>query len=81
MCRGSSRASCRTSTAYLATLELGSPAAERTTRVSAAKAFISKALTFVSQTAVQTSGGIGFIEDLALGHDFKRATKIEQAPG
>lgn len=70
-----------TSMAYLATLKVGGPAAERARAVSAAKAFIGKALTFVGQAAVQTHGGIGLTEELALSCYFKRATLIEQALG
>jgi alkylation response protein AidB-like acyl-CoA dehydrogenase len=70
-----------TSMAYLAALKLGAPAAERARAVSAAKAFIGKALTFVGQAAVQTHGGIGMTEELALSHYFKRATMIEKALG
>lgn len=70
-----------TSMAYMATLKLGLPANERARAVSAAKAFIGKALTFVGQSAVQIHGGIGLTEELALSHYFKRATMIEQALG
>jgi alkylation response protein AidB-like acyl-CoA dehydrogenase len=70
-----------TSMAYLATLKLGAPAAERARAVSATKAFIGKALTSVGQAAIQTHGGIGMTEELALSHYFKRATMIEKALG
>jgi hypothetical protein len=70
-----------TSMAYMAALKLDRPAAERARAVSAAKAFIGKALTFVGQAAVQTHGGIGITEELPLSHYFKRATMIEQALG
>jgi alkylation response protein AidB-like acyl-CoA dehydrogenase len=70
-----------TSMAYMATLKLDRPAPERARAVSAAKAFIGKALTFVGQAAVQTHGGIGITEELPLSHYFKRATMIEQALG
>jgi alkylation response protein AidB-like acyl-CoA dehydrogenase len=69
------------SMAYLATIKLGQPATERARAISAAKAFIGKALTFVGQAAVQTHGGIGMTEELALSHYFKRATMIEKALG
>jgi alkylation response protein AidB-like acyl-CoA dehydrogenase len=69
------------SMAYLAALKLDAPAAERARTVSAAKAFIGKALTFTGQAAVQTHGGIGMTDELALSHYFKRATLIEKALG
>jgi alkylation response protein AidB-like acyl-CoA dehydrogenase len=69
------------SMAYMATLNLDRPAPERARAVSAAKAFVGKALTFVGQAAVQTHGGIGITEELPLSHYFKRATMIEQALG
>ena len=45
--------------------------------VSAAKAFVAKSCRFVGQNAVQTHGGIGLTEELALSHYFKRASMIE----
>lgn len=69
------------SMAYLAALKLDAPAAERARAVSAAKAFVGKALTFVGQAAVQTHGGIGMTEELALSHYFKRAAMIEKELG
>ena len=65
----------------MATLKLDLPAAERAAAVSAAKAFVGRACTEVGQAAVQTHGGIGLTEELALSHYFKRATVIEQALG
>ncbi len=62
---------------YMATLKLGEPARERRKAVSAAKAFIGKACSFVGQNAVQTHGGIGLTDELALSHYFKRAAMIE----
>lgn len=61
----------------MATLKLDAPAAERARAVSAAKVGVSKALKFVSQNAVQTHGGIGMTDELALSHYFRRATAIE----
>ena len=66
---------------YMATLKLDRPAAERAAAVSAAKAFVGRACTSVGQWAVQTHGGIGLTDELALSHYFKRATMIEQALG
>ena len=61
----------------MATLKLDAPAPERARAVSAAKVGVSKALKFVSQNAVQTHGGIGMTDELALSHYFRRATAIE----
>ena len=61
----------------MATLKLGLPAAERKAAVSACKAKVSNAAKFVGQSAVQTHGGIGITQELAIGHYFKRATMIE----
>jgi alkylation response protein AidB-like acyl-CoA dehydrogenase len=69
------------SMAYMAALKVGLPASERARAVSAAKAFVGKALTFVGQAAVQTHGGIGMTDELALSHYFKRAAMIEKALG
>ena len=66
---------------YMATLKLDLPAAERAKAVSAAKAYVGRAGAQVGQWAVQTHGGIGLTEELALSHYFKRATLIEQALG
>jgi alkylation response protein AidB-like acyl-CoA dehydrogenase len=66
---------------YMATLKLDQPAAERAAAVSAAKTFVGRACRDVGQWAVQTHGGIGLTQELALSHYFKRATMIEQALG
>lgn len=66
---------------YMATLKLGLPAAERGRAVSAAKVFVGRACSFVGQMAVQTHGGIGLTEELALSHYFKRATILETELG
>ena len=66
---------------YMATLKLGEPEAARMKAVSAAKAFVSRACRFVGQNAVQTHGGIGLTEELALSHYFKRASMIETELG
>ncbi len=66
---------------YMATLKLDLPAVERAKAVSAAKAYVGRACTQVGQWAVQTHGGIGLTEELALSHYFKRASMIEQALG
>jgi alkylation response protein AidB-like acyl-CoA dehydrogenase len=65
----------------MATLKLGLPHAERMAAVSACKAKVSNAAKFVGQNAVQTHGGIGITQELAIGHYFKRATMIENQFG
>jgi alkylation response protein AidB-like acyl-CoA dehydrogenase len=61
----------------MATLKLDLPANERMAAVSACKAKVSSAAKFVGQNAIQTHGGIGITQELAIGHYFKRATMIE----
>ncbi len=61
----------------MATLKLDLPAKERMAAVSACKAKVSNAAKFVGQNAIQTHGGIGITQELAIGHYFKRATMIE----
>lgn len=61
----------------MATLKLGLPDNERKAAVSACKAKVSRAAKFVGQNAIQTHGGIGITQELAIGHYFKRATLIE----
>ena len=65
----------------MATLKLDLPAAERMAAVSACKAKVSRAAKFVGQNAIQTHGGIGITQELAIGHYFKRATMIENQFG
>ena len=66
---------------YMATLKLSEPEDHRIKAVSAAKAFVGKACRFVGQNAVQTHGGIGLTNELALSHYFKRASMIENQLG
>ena len=61
----------------MATLKLGLPDDQRKAAVSACKAKVSRAAKFVGQNAIQTHGGIGITQELAIGHYFKRATLIE----
>lgn len=61
----------------MATLKLDEPAAARKAAVSMAKAKVARGVKFVGQNAVQTHGGIGITDELAIGHYFKRATMIE----
>ncbi|MGC1468191.1 MAG: acyl-CoA dehydrogenase family protein, partial [Sphingorhabdus sp.] len=60
-----------------ATLHLEKPAIERMAAVSQCKAKVSRGAKFVGQNAIQTHGGIGITQELAIGHYFKRATLIE----
>jgi alkylation response protein AidB-like acyl-CoA dehydrogenase len=69
------------SMAIMATLKLDLPANERSVAVSQCKAKVSRACNFVGQNAVQTHGGIGITQELAIGHYFKRATMIENQFG
>ncbi len=61
----------------MATLKLDLPADARKAAVSACKAKVSRGAKFVGQNAIQTHGGIGITQELAIGHYFKRATMIE----
>jgi alkylation response protein AidB-like acyl-CoA dehydrogenase len=65
----------------MATLKLDAEANERAASVSACKAKVSLACNFVGQNAIQTHGGIGITQELAIGHYFKRATMIESQFG
>jgi alkylation response protein AidB-like acyl-CoA dehydrogenase len=64
-----------------ATLHLDKLANERMAAVSQAKAKVSRGAQFVGQNAIQTHGGIGITQELAIGHYFKRATMIESQFG
>lgn len=63
--------------ALLAALHAPGVPAARARAASAAKVTISQALRFVGQNAIQLHGGMGMMEDLAVGHAFKRLTMIE----
>lgn len=65
----------------MATLKLDLPANERMAAVSAAKNKVARGANFVGQNAIQTHGGIGITQELAIGHYFKRATMIESQFG
>lgn len=69
------------SMALMGTLKLELPAAERKAAVSLAKAKVSRSINFVGQNAIQTHGGIGITQELAIGHYFKRGTMIENQFG
>ncbi len=65
----------------MATLSLDLPDAERRKAISAAKAYVSKALKVVGEAAIQIHGGIGTTEEIAVSHYFKRATVIQSQFG
>ncbi len=65
----------------MALLKLDLPAEQRKAAVSQAKAKVGRACNFVGQNAVQTHGGIGITQELAIGHYFMRATIIENQFG
>jgi alkylation response protein AidB-like acyl-CoA dehydrogenase len=61
----------------MGTLKLDLPADQRKAAISQVKAKVSRGANFVGQNAIQTHGGIGITQELAIGHYFKRATMIE----
>ena len=61
----------------MGTLKLDLAADARKAAVSACKSKVSRGAKFVGQNAIQTHGGIGITQELAIGHYFKRATMIE----
>ena len=65
----------------MATLNLGEEADKRMAAVSMCKTRVSRACNFNGQNAVQTHGGMGITDELAVGHYFKRATMIENQFG
>jgi alkylation response protein AidB-like acyl-CoA dehydrogenase len=69
------------SMALMGTLKLDQPAAARKAAVSLVKAKVSRSIKFVGQNAIQTHGGIGITQELAIGHYFKRGTMIENQFG
>lgn len=65
----------------MGTLKLDLPADERKAAVSLAKAKVGRSAKFVGQNAIQTHGGIGITDELAIGHYFKRSSLIEHQFG
>ncbi len=59
---------------------VGGPAASRRA-ISGAKAYIGQASRFVGQQAVQLHGAMGVVDDLIVGHYFKRLTMIDLTLG
>jgi alkylation response protein AidB-like acyl-CoA dehydrogenase len=66
---------------YLATLSLGAPEPERRLAIAAAKARVGQTSLYVARQAVQLHGGMGFSDELAIGHYLKRLTMIDMAFG
>jgi alkylation response protein AidB-like acyl-CoA dehydrogenase len=67
-----------TSLAYRAALMIDAPdPLERRRAVSAAKVQVGRAGRFIGQQAVQTHGGMGVTDELAVGHYFKRLSMID----
>jgi len=66
---------------YLATLSLDAEPAERSRAIAAAKVRVGQTSLYVARQAVQLHGGIGFSDELAIGHYLKRLTMIDMAFG
>lgn len=66
---------------YLATLSLDAEPAERSRAIAAAKTRVGQTSLYVARQAVQLHGGIGFSDELAIGHYLKRLTMIDMAFG
>jgi alkylation response protein AidB-like acyl-CoA dehydrogenase len=66
---------------YLATIALASKAPDRRRTIAAAKARVSQTSLFVARQAVQLHGGLGFSDELAIGHYLKRLVMIDMAFG
>ena len=62
---------------YLATIKLDEDEITRKKNVSAAKVRIGQAGRFIGQSAIQTHGGMGMTDELAVGSYFKRLSIIE----
>ena len=66
---------------YLATLSLSGAEPARSRTIAAAKARVSQTSLFVGRQAIQLHGGVGFTEELAIGHYLKRLIMIDMAFG
>ncbi|MEH6758519.1 MAG: acyl-CoA dehydrogenase family protein [Parasphingorhabdus sp.] len=65
------------SMSYLATIKLDEDDATRKHTISAAKVRIGQSARFIGQSAIQTHGGMGMTDELAVGSYFKRLSIIE----
>ena len=66
---------------YQATLALGGPRDERRRLIAAAKARVGQCGLFVCRQAVQLHGGVGFSDELPIGHYLKRLVMIDLSYG
>ncbi len=66
---------------YLATLALDGPGDERRRVIAAAKARVGQCGLYVGRQAVQLHGGVGFSDELPIGHYLKRLTMIDLSYG
>lgn len=66
---------------YLVTLKLDADPTERAKAASAAKATIGRAARLIGQEGVQLHGAMGMTEELAIGHQFKRLTAVQNEYG
>jgi len=62
---------------YMATIRLSEEEKARKLAVSAAKARVGQAARFVGQAAIQTHGGMGMTDEMAIGSYFKRLSIFE----
>ncbi|MEO9470011.1 acyl-CoA dehydrogenase family protein [Parasphingorhabdus sp.] len=65
------------SMSYLATIKLDEDDATRKQTVSSSKVRIGQSARFIGQNAIQTHGGMGMTDELAVGSYFKRLSIIE----
>lgn len=65
------------SMSYLATIRLSEEEAARKEAISSAKVRIGQSARFIGQNAIQTHGGMGMTDELAVGSYFKRLSIIE----
>ncbi|OAO04059.1 acyl-CoA dehydrogenase family protein [Parasphingorhabdus sp.] len=66
---------------YLATIKLDEDDATRKKNVSSAKVRIGQSARFIGQSAIQTHGGMGMTDELAVGSYFKRLSIFESEFG
>jgi len=71
----------RSMTISAATQLEGSSPVQQRRAISAAKAYVGRAMRFIGQQAVQLHGGMGLVDDFIVGHGFKRLTMIDMSFG
>lgn len=70
------------SMAIIAALQVdGADSATRTRTLSGVKAYVGEAIRFVGQQAVQLHGAMGVVDEMIVGHYFKRLTMIDMCFG